>query len=366
MGRILAGALFLAACGDNGTEITPPNPPGGVDTTQPGGNGVPTPLYTPQVCGELSWTVSGGNGAIDVAVVPRSSGAQVLSVPLTGGAITGYSLDKDMNMQQVAPALTYDAGFTQVSASIVRDHLIATGVSSSSIKISAIANDLSTAQQLAKIEPGLVAKPTFHLADGNLIVPVADAQGLRVEQFDTGWNDTTIRVADTEPALAMTATQMSSATVAAWSTASSCHMMTLFSAAPGPLVTVPEACMAPAMAIDPATQKGALFFEGTDGLRMLDWSHTNVVGVSQLVRANGSAPRAVFDGTRIWMSHLDDRGDIVVGYFDGGHYTSAAVTGTHPASSAYDLVLINGEVWTVSFEADTYEAHRLCILPANG
>ena len=346
--------------------MTPPNPPGGVDTTQPGGNGLPTTRYTPQVCGELSWTVSGGNGAIDVAVVPRQSGAQVLSVPLAGGAITGYSLDKDMNMRQVSPALTYDSGFTQVSASMVRDHLIATGVGSSAIRINVIANDLSGAQQLAKLDPGLVAKPTFHLADGNVIMPVADAQGLRIEELDTQWNVTTTRVATTEPAMSMTAAQMSSATVAAWSTASSCHMMTLFSAAPGPRVTVPEACPAPAMAIDPATQKGALFFEGTDGLRMIDWSHTDVVGVSQLIRPNATAPRALWDGSRIWVSHLDERGDIVVGYLDGGHYTSAALTGTHPMSSAYDLVMIEGAVWAVSFEGDTYDAHRLCILPSNG
>jgi len=45
---------------------------------------------------------------------------------------------------------------------------------------------------------------------------------------------------------------------------------------------------------------------------------------------------------------------------------SAAIAGTHPASSAYDLVMMNGSVWAVSFEADQYEAHRLCILPSNG
>jgi len=363
MGRILAGVLLLAACGDNGIDAPGANPPGGNDTMQPGGAGVPTAHYVAAVCGELSWTTSGGNGAIDVAVVPRSFGAQVLEVPLSGGAISGYTLSKQMDMQTVSPQITINSSFTTVAASEVNGRLTATGVDASSIRVNVIADDLSHATEVAKLAPGLISKPAFQVSDGLSFVPVADDQGLRVEAFDGAWNTTTTRVAATEPATAMTATQMQYATVAAWSTQASCYMMTLFRPAPGPLVHIAEACDSPHLAIDPASQKGVLVFQTADGIRMINTEHTGVLGPSQLLRLNGSSPRALWDGKHIWISHLDQRGDIIVGYMEDGHFHSAAVTGPHPVSSAYDLVLINGSVWTVSFDSQTYQADRMCILP---
>jgi hypothetical protein len=364
MGRILAGVLFLAACADNGVEQpTTVNPPRGVDTIQPTGEGLPTAHFVPTACGELSWTISGGNNAIDVAVLPRSFGVQVLAVPLAGGAMSAYTLDKGMEMQTLQPALTIDDTFTSVSASVVRGRLTATGIDASSISVDVVADDLSRAQLVAKLQPGMIAKPAFQVSDGISFIPVADSQGLRIEQFDGAWDGTTTRVATTEPATGMTATAMGDATVAAWSTASSCYMMTLYTTAPGPLVHIPEACNSPHLAIDPASEKGVLVFEGTDGIRVIETEHAGVVGVSKLLRLYGTSPRALWDGKRVWISHLDQRGDMIIGYLENGKYVSSAISGPHPASSAYDLVMIDGSVWTVSFDADTYQADRLCILP---
>jgi hypothetical protein len=76
----------------------------------------------------------------------------------------------------------------------------------------------------------------------------------------------------------------------------------------------------------------------------------------------------LWDGQRFWISYLDMRGDIIVGYLDGGdtgHYISTAVFGPRPDASAYDLVMIAHQVWAVSFDATGYTAHRICIEPTN-
>jgi hypothetical protein len=367
MGRFSVIVLFLAACGDNSGQPSIVHT-GGQDTFQPGGVGVPTPIYVPEVCGDLSWTTNTRNTAIDVSVVPRSSGAQVLTVPLAGGSMTGYSLDKAMNMQTIDAQLSINDKFTAVSASEVDGRLVATGVDATSIRVDLVADDLSGARQVAKLLPGTIADPAFQVADGINIVPVADAQGLRLETFDSAWNLTTTRVANTEAATGITAAKMDYSTVAAWSTATSCYMMTLFTAQPGPLATMPEACTSPRLAVDGATQHGQLVFESSGNIRILATQHTSFDGVSQLLRTKGTAPRVLWDGERFWISYLDQRGNIVVGYLDGGdsgHYISTAIDGATPVSSAYDLVMIAHQVWAVSFDETGYTAHRVCMENVN-
>jgi len=366
MGRFSAIVFFLAACGDNSNQPVSVTPPGGVDTTQPGGAGTPTALYAPQVCGELSWTTNARNTAVDVSVVPRPFGAQVLAVPLAGGTMSGYSLDKAMDMQTINAQLAINDTFTQVSASEVNGHLTSTALDASSIRVHTITDDLSTATEVAKLLPGSIANPAFQIADGVNFVPVADDQGLRLERFDNAWQVSTMRAAKTEAATGLAAAPMGHSTVAAWSTKANCYMMTLFTASPGPLATMPEACTSPRLAIDGASQVGQLVFESTDGIRMLTTKHTSFDGVSQLLRRDGTAPRVLWDGHRFWISYLDARGDIVVGYLDQGdtgHFISTAVVGPKPGSSAYDLVMIGGQVWTVSFDTEGYTAHRVCIEP---
>jgi hypothetical protein len=367
MGRFSVIVLFLAACGDSSGQPAIVHT-GGQDTYQPGGAGVPIPLYAPQVCGDLSWTTNTQNTAIDVSVVPRSFGAQVLAVPLAGGAMTGYSLDKAMNLQTVGPELSINDKFTTVSASEVDGHLMSTAVDASSIRVHLIADDLSGAQEIAKLAPGYIAKPAFQAADGANFVPVADSQGLRLERFDATWNETTMRVANTEDATGLTAAVMDHSTIAAWSTKANCYMMTLFTPQPGPLATMPEACTAPRLAVDGATQHGQLVFESSGDIRILETQHTSFDGVSQLLRTKGTSPRVLWDGQRFWISYLDQRGNIVVGYLDGGdsgHYISTAIEGATPVSSAYELVLIAKQVWAVSFDETGYTAHRVCMEPTN-
>jgi hypothetical protein len=163
----------------------------------------------------------------------------------------------------------------------------------------------------------------------------------------------------------MTAAPMQYATVAAWSTASSCNAMTIVGPSTGATTTAPGACLAPALAIDEKAAQGVLVFEGNDGIRALDLSRERFSGVSQLLALGGSSPRAVFDGQRYWISHLDDAHQLVVGYLDNDELVSTTLD-IHPAGTAYDLLFWNGAVWTVTYRGDLYELRRYCIEPTNG
>jgi hypothetical protein len=161
----------------------------------------------------------------------------------------------------------------------------------------------------------------------------------------------------------MTAATMGHSTVVAWTTKASCYMMTMFVAQPGPTSST-AACPSPRLAIDSATQHGQLVFEATDGIRVRGTQHTSFAGESQLIAHAGSAPRVLWDGHRFWISYLDATGAIVVGYLDGGDsgkYVSTTVVGPKPGASAYELAMIDGQVWVVSFVSEGIAASRLCI-----
>ncbi len=358
MGRILAGVLFVAACVGDRPEVAP----------QPGADLEPSVnasavRYAPQACGEDSWYVK-TDGPIEISVAPRRADLQVLSVPLAGGAISAFTFDKGTNLQAMDPAIELGTGITAVSAGRIGSYLVATGTDASSLRVSVLTNDLAAAFPLVTLQPGLVARSAFQTVGGKTVLPVADDQGLRLETFDQTFSPTTARLATTEPAVAMTAASTQDATVAAWSTATACHLMMVMSPSPGPMFTSPGACLAPALAIDPTTQLGALVFEGNDGIRMLPWDQKVLGGVSRLVAIGGTSPRAVFDGGRLWISYLDAHQHIVAGYLDGGQLVSTTLTGTHPLASAYDLVEMDGAVWAVSYQADAFSAQRVCVLPA--
>lgn len=356
MGRILAGFLFLAACVGDRPDVTPPAPGGGGEST----GGTSVTRLVPQNCGDLTWQLA-QTGLVDFAAVAGARDFQAFSVPLAGGPVSVFAFDK--GVYNVKPALQIESGMTGVSASQIGNYVVATSTNASSIHITVLTPDLSTALPLAQVAPGLVAKSAFQVADWKWILPVADDQGLRIETFDQTWNPTAIRVATTDPAIAMTATQMQYATVAAWSTVTSCNLMTMYTAQTGAMTTVPGACLAPAMAIDPTTELGVLAYEGDDGIRMIGWDHQDVVGVSQLISLGGSSPHAVFDGTRVWISLLDADHHLVVGYVDGGRFISTTFS-THPYGEAYDLVMRDGEVYAVTDLHDGFVAQHVCLAPA--
>ena len=74
------------------------------------------------------------------------------------------------------------------------------------------------------------------------------------------------------------------------------------------------------------------------------------------------APRVVFDGSRYWVSYLNDHNDVIVGYIDGNnHLVSTSLNGPQPANDAYEMTMIDHNPWVFTLDANGYEAHKMCL-----
>jgi hypothetical protein len=362
MGRFSSVLLvLLAACGDNpSSDGVDPVP---VDGIEPSGNAIEAARYVPSVCSVRSWTAGGGGDvALDVSVAPRPDGAAVLATPRTGGTLTGFLLDTRMNMTATAK-LPIDGTFTQVVGSYVHDRVVSTAVQSGAVFVHLLDADLRNAQYTAKL-PGLrLADPAFYQAQADLVMPIGADDGLWLHRFsDSFVPQGSTRLFATKPAIALAAAQMGVATLVAMSTQSECYMMVTSTFAPGPSAYVPAACPQPHLAVDQKTAEGIMVFESPEGVRLMHVYQTQFGGDAPLVRAGASAPRALFDGSRFWVSYLDERGDVIVGFLDESRkLVSMSLAGPRPSALAYELVLVDGSPWVFSLGSDGYSAYRMCV-----
>ena len=88
------------------------------------------------------------------------------------------------------------------------------------------------------------------------------------------------------------------------------------------------------------------------------------MGDARLLRDSTSSPRAVFDGKNFWVSYLDARGDILVGFLDGDRkLVTMSLAGPRPDDQAYELLLVDGNPWVFALGNEGYTAHRMCVEP---
>jgi hypothetical protein len=364
MGRFLAiGLVLAAACGDNIDVDGIGSPPD--DTVGPGELGTPTPRLVPQVCGAQSWTTNiAADPKMDVAVLPRQQGgATVLAVPYTGGTMTGFNLDARMNMIGEGAKVEIDNVFNGVSVSTVGDRLVAVSHNRDAVFVHMLDDDFANPQWIAKFPGSLISKPSLHEIQGDLVLPIATDDGLVLHRlYDSLEPRDTLLVKATEPAIAMDAVQLGVSTMAAWSTRGSCHLMMMPAFAAGPTTELSGACPSLRLAANAQSGEGLLAFAGHDGVRLVHFTPTHLGSESRLVRADATAPRVIFDGQRIWVSYLDVRGDVVIGFLDtDGKLVTTSLGGPQPFGAAYELVMMDGAPWVFALEADGYTAHRLCV-----
>jgi hypothetical protein len=85
---------------------------------------------------------------------------------------------------------------------------------------------------------------------------------------------------------------------------------------------------------------------------------------TQLFLENARSPKIVFDGSRYWVSYINARQDVVVGYLaTDGSLVSMALEGTQPMGEGYELAVINGGVWVFAVDGAGAGAQRLCLKP---
>jgi hypothetical protein len=359
--------LLLAACGDN-LEVDP-GAPLPLHQVDPDGNATATPRYVPSVCGVQSWTtglaaIPGMNVSVaarhDVTGVP--DGAVVLATPREGGTLTGFVLDTRMDMVSERK-LAIDGAFTQVVASYVNDRLVSTAVQDGAVFMHLLDNDLGNPQYTAKLPGTMVADPAFYKTQADIVMPVAGDDGLWLHRFDDSLEPLDSKlVIPTKPARSMTAAQMGVALFTAWSTDSECYMMLTSTFGGGIDTRLPVACHDPRISINQQTSEGVMVFDSPEGVRLMNIYGGQFGGDARVLREGTGAARTVHDGTSFWISYLDTRGDIIVGFLDGKRQlVTMSLAHPRPEAGAYELVMVDGSPWVFSLGVGGYSAYRMCI-----
>lgn len=364
MRPLLPIVLLCAACGDN-TIVDPEQE--GPPVEEPGWDST-EPFFAPDVCSVRSWpSVVFEDRDVDLTVVPTATGAALFAVDRAGGPLRGFAIDGrgELETKEQGNILRDDLTFTAVSAAYIDERLVTAAVTDEgSVAIDMIRPDLGATANLNTVRGTLVADvPMAHVRDQRLAT-VGDDTGLTAIQFDTAWQTAGTMALTTAAPLSMTATRYRDDTMVVWSTDSTCHLSRV---AAQRTSNRNFPCLNGRLAVNVLDRSGYMVYE--EGADKLMLSQIRVGGESEIANSNlllegGHAPKIVFDGSRYWVSYIDARGDVVVGYLrEDGTLRSMALEGTQPMAEGYELALINGGVWVFAVDGAGANAQRLCLKP---
>lgn len=365
MGRFCSVLLVLcAACGDNlggdGVDL------GSVEELDTEGVGTATPRFVPAVCNARTWqTGLNAATALDVSVSASSGGAVVLAAPRTGGEHIGLVLDTRMEMVLEKSVAIYDET-TRVTTSFLHDRVVSATAHGGAVVLYELAPDLADPQVQAKLFGDVMTEPTFFASfefAGGHLVPVGAHDGVWLHRLDASYVlQESAKLRATEPVRSLAAAPMGGALLTAWSTDDACYMALSNDHGQGISTHLPVPCYEPRIAIDPQTSRGVMVSESREGMQLASIQPSVFGAPSRLIHHEAKAPRVAFDGTRFWLSHLDQNGDIVVGFLDGdGTPVTMSLAGPRPDARGYELVVVDGAPWVFALTDDGYAAYQMCL-----
>ena len=320
--------------------------------------------YGVDVCHVNAWTqIAGASDTLQIAVVPLDQGAAILSVPATGGAVIGFTIDQYGQQTGAATgSILRDGKFSSVRAGFVDGRLVAAIGDGRTMEVDALRSDLSDYRKLFEIEGTFAAQVPVTHARNTRIVPVASAAGVSYTTFDAQWQETHSVLGFRDQTIGMDAIGiggLTGDTVTAWSTRNECHIERLVGREAW---TGRGACASPRLAAHGSTATMAFERDGKIGVANLRGDASDLKSIAFLPEL-GHAPRVVFDGTRTWLSYLDAHGQVVVGFLGPDGKLVGRVLDESPSNGAYELAMINGAPWMVTANATGYYAYEMCVAP---
>jgi hypothetical protein len=356
--------MLCGACGDN--LLVDPELEGPPD--DPGPEAV-APHFAPDVCSVRSWpSVVYPDRDVDLTVVPTANGAAIFTVERGGGALRGFAIDGrgELETKEAGNIIRDDHVFTAVSAAYLDERLITAAVTDEGdIAIDMIRPDLGATYNLGMARGTMVADlPMANVRDQRLATFADANDGITGMRFDTAWQTTGTQLLTPKAPISITATRYREDTLVAWSTPSTCHLTRI---AAEQSSTRNFACAGARVAMNQLEREGLMVYsEGVDKIMI---SEIKIGGESEisnrrLFLENAWSPKIVFDGSRYWMSYINARQDVVVGYInEEGSLVSMALEGTQPMGDGYELAVIDGLVWVFAVDGAGANAQRLCLKP---
>lgn len=357
---VLVGAT---ACGDNLISESE-GPP--VEEEFPD---VEALAFVPDVCAVRSWpSVDLVNRDVDLAVAPTPTGAAVFAVDRSGGALRGFVINGrgELETKETGTTIREDLMFTSVSAAYIDERLVTAAVTDDgAVAIDIVRDDLGAYVNLNTVRGTMIADLPIAHAREQRLVTVGDETSLTALRFDSAWQLSGTQELDAAaPLLTMAATRYREDTMVAWSTDATCHLSRI-SAEVSSKRDFP--CVNNRVALDAVAQTGYMVFDNDSGnvsIAPIKISVGRELGEARHLTDFASAPKIVFDGTRYWISYINARQDIVVGYLGAnGTLVSMALEGTQPFADGYELAVVGGGVWLFAADGAGIGAQRLCLKP---
>ncbi len=348
-----------AVAADNGTGNDPGVDPG----TQVAHGGA---RYTAELCSVVNYPQYRHDGLdVDLAVSPANNGGTAFfSVSRFGGPIRGFATDGRGTAvsDKTGTVLRSDDQFRAISASYIDGRVITTALGDGGTYVDMHRGDLGARIPLAHAAGTLISDLAMQPSMGTRAVAVADEGGISALAFKSDWTTDLARsVARAKPE-SMTSANFGTEGVVAYAEGNRCHLQRLSG---GEMVRA-FGCEGSRLAIEQKLGQGHLVFE-QDGTIMISnvWTgHSVELSLPTKLVESGFAPRIVWDGTRYWVSYLDPHGYPVVGFLEqDGHLRTHGIGGLSPLDDAYELVLVNGQVWLYAVDRLGLSGVHLCALP---
>jgi hypothetical protein len=302
---------------------------------------------------------------MNLSVTQRpDGGATVLTAPIKGGSLLGFSVDTAMDIVTASSTkVPIDGIFTQVSVSYLQGLPVSTAIAGDTIFVHQLDPAFEYAHLTAKLLGTHVAEPALYTTSSNIVMPVAGDDGLWFHRFHDSLEPIdSLHMMQTEPATSFAVAQAGASLVSAWSTESTCYVNVNRTYELGTTGIISSPCADPRLAFNQRTGEGVMLFDSEEGVRLMSLYETQMGGHPRVIRPETSSPRTVFDGTNFWVAYLDSRGDIVAGFLDANHQPITIALGApSPERQSFELTMVDGAPWVFSLDATGYNAYKLCV-----
>jgi hypothetical protein len=366
MGRLFACVLLVAACGDN--LVSDPNlkPNGFDDPSVIVGPAVQR--LVPAVCSSVSWSMTPTARTVELAVASAHGVTSIFATPEGGGQLYGFTLDDRMVVTSDPTSTKIDVAdsFTAVSAAVLDGKLVTSGVAGDTAYVDLFAQGINaTPKRIGKVAATTLAQSSFLQLVNSTMLVTGGTDGVSLTQVGTNIQlGATMLVGASKPVTSLSTTQYGQTILATWTTIDhECYVEHVAGFIPGNATHSMVDCDHARIASNINNDEARIVFDGGGGLRLMHVSHMQIGGDSVLLRPLAASSRVVFDGLHYWVSYIDARGQIAVGFLDAqSHLVSMGIDGPAPIGESYELSVIDGRVWVISQDIQNgYTATQMCL-----
>jgi hypothetical protein len=362
MGRFTFTLLLCAATGcadravvDDGSTL--PDEPEIMGTGMDGVGPTASRLAL-DACGETRVTTT--RIARSLAIT-QASPARELMFGTRDGQLLGYHIFAGELVSDPDGVRLDDQKVKTVTATQLGGHTVLASTDGDSIFVDLVSDQMRLVHRIATLPGTATSEIPMVTAPDGYVLPTLDTDGIHIDHFNVDWRlDRSMVVTTTQPPDGIAAAPFGNNSMIAWSANGQCHLQFASTGRDGDGSIVDHPCASPHLAVDPTTGEALVAYQTPAGV-MINRAPFQRLGTPHLLRAAATEPQVMFDGTRFWVSYVDEGAKLTIGFFDDqAHFVSAAVPQMNPEHGNYRLQMLEGLAAIVSTDSDGYSVQSMC------